>query len=796
MAASRIKGITVEIGGDTTGLDKALSGVNKKINTTQSELRDVEKLLKLDPTNTVLLGQKQELLAKAISDTEDKLGSLKKANEQAAESVKKYDAWKAAYDPIQKEIGDTQKLLTELKDAQKEALDIQGADSDEYKKLQDDISETTKQLKELKQQAKAVSEEFGNPISQSQYNSLQREIVDTEMSLKDLKGQAEKVEKAVNGIDDKSLDEVADAADNAEKQLKEAGKEASNFGDYLKAGAIIEGAKGIVSGLKDVAEESKEYMKIMGSLEVSSQNAGYSAEETSDTYKKLYGVLADEQSAATTTANLQALELEQEKIMELTNASIGAWSKYGDSIPIDGLAEAINETVKAGQVTGAFADVLNWGAKEGETYGVKMKEATEENEAWNQAVADAATAEDFFNLALQDAATEAERANLILQALADQGLTEAGNAWQQNNEALVENNQANAELQEQMAQLGETVMPIITDITELVAGFLEKFNALDEGTQGFILGAIALVAVLGPVLSGIGGIATGIGGLSGSLGTLSTTVLPGVQNTFSSVFGFIAANPIVLLIAAIVGLVALIATKGDEIQKILQKVDDFFQNIFAKDWTEVFGPVLGNVLNGFFANVKNIWDSAMQIFNGVIDFVRGVFTGDWERAWSGVTQIFEGIFKGLVANAKAPINGIIGLLNGAIGAVNGLIEGFNGIGFDLPDFLGGGSWHPNIPTIPEIPFLWNGGTVVDGGTVLVGEKGPELLDLPTGARVRPLGYDGSTLSRNDVYEAMKQAFEEVGIKLEVEADKNNLFKVVRASNQEWKNQHGGVSAFE
>ena len=78
--ADRVKGITVQIGGDTTGLSKALSGVNKQINSTQAELRDVERLLKFDPTNTVLLKQKQELLAKAVSDTEGKLETLKKAN--------------------------------------------------------------------------------------------------------------------------------------------------------------------------------------------------------------------------------------------------------------------------------------------------------------------------------------------------------------------------------------------------------------------------------------------------------------------------------------------------------------------------------------------------------------------------------------------------------------------------------------------------------------------------------------------------------------------------------------------
>lgn len=191
-----------------------------------------------------------------------------------------------------------------------------------------------------------------------------------------------------------------------------------------------------------------------------------------------------------------------------------------------------------------------------------------------------------------------------------------------------------------------------------------------------------------------------------------TTVIPKITTSISGFFAFLAANPVILIIAgitaAVVALVALIATKGDEIQALLQKVNDFLQNIFAKDWSKIFGPVLGEYLNAFMRNVKNIWDSIKKIFDGVIDFIRGVFTGDWERAWKGVKEIFGGIFNGLIALAKAPLNGIIGLLNMAINGINELIKGFNGIGFDLPDWLGGGSWHPNIPTIPKIPYLAQG----------------------------------------------------------------------------------------
>ena len=625
---TKIRGITIEIGGDTSGLSKSLSDVNGQIHSTQSQLKDVERLLKLDPKNTELLRQKQELLAKSVEETKEKLDVLKK----------------------------TEKTVQE-------------------------------QFKEGK-------------VSEEQYNALKREIVATEMSLDKLKDEAKKTENAIKGVDEKPVEEVAKAAKEAEDSLEGAGKEASNFKAYLKAEAVIEGAKSIIGALKDVAEETKEYQKIMGSLEISSERAGYSAEETEEIFKELYGVLGDDQASATTTANLQAIGLSQKQLTKLTNAAIGAWATYGDSIPIDGLAESINETIKAGTVTGAFADVLNWAALENETFGVSLKENTKANEEWNKAVSEAETAEDYFNLALQEASTEAERANLVLKMLSEQGLTEAGEAWKENNKSLVENNQANAELQEQMAELGEKIMPIITGVIGKVAELLGWFNGLDEDTQNIILLIIAMVAALGP--------------LTGAIGGVSDAIL------------FLISNPIVAVIAAIIALVAVIAVKGDELQDILRRVDDFLQNIFAKDWTEVFGPVLGEALNLFFANLKNIWDSAKLMLNGIIDFIRGVFTGDWERAWNGVKEIFGGMFQMLIALAKAPLNSIISLINGMIGGINWVIRKVNAFSFTNP--FSGEEIGFHFSEIGKVPYLAKGG-ILSRGSAVVGEAGPELLTM-------------------------------------------------------------------
>ncbi|MBQ5631787.1 MAG: hypothetical protein IIU99_01605, partial [Treponema sp.] len=91
----------------------------------------------------------------------------------------------------------------------------------------------------------------------------------------------------------------------------------------------------------------------------------------------------------------------------------------------------------------------------------------------------------------------------------------------------------------------------------------------------------------------------------------------------SSAISFLCANPMVLLVAAIIALVALIAVKGDEIQAILTNVDSYVQGVFTKDWTQSFG-VLGELMNAWQATIKSVWDNVMRIFNGIIDFIRGV----------------------------------------------------------------------------------------------------------------------------------------------------------------------------
>lgn len=735
--ADRIKGITVVLGGDTKGLSKALSGVNKDINSTQKQLKDVEQLLKLDPTNTELLAQKQRLLADAVTLTKGKLDSLKEAEKQVQQQFAEGKISQQQYDGLQREIIATE---ASLKSAEKAAYSFQEqlmqADSDRaLKELNDAVSDLDAHLKKV-----------------------------DDKPIENVSDAANQAKKQIDKVDEKPVEEVANAADDAEKSLSNAGKEAADFGDVLSAGAIVEGAKSIAGAISDISDETLEFRKIMGTLEASSEKAGYSADATSEAYYQLYWALGDDQTAATALANLQALNLEQGDLMNMIDLVTGAWATYGDSIPIDGLAESVNETIRTGTVTGTFADVLNWGSKEGETFGVMLKENTEANQEWNDAVNDAVTAEDYFNLALQDASSQQERANLVAQAMANQGLAETADAWYQNNKDIVNANDAQLNFMKNAAAFSETVSPAINAVkeggNELFCTFVqlaqgidfnaiaEKINQIFSVVQQIINFVIDNQAVFIGALQAVGAalIAVKIQSFVTALMSIITGVST-VSAAFPALAGAIAllTNPVFLVTAAVVTLGAIVASNSEAIMDALQAINNFLTGIFAVNFTTIFGPVLGEVLNSFMATLQNLWNGIYTILGGIITFVTGVFSGNWKQAWEGIKQIFKGVFESLVAIAKAPINAIIGLINGVIGGINMMIDGLNSISIDVPDgvpVLGGKHIGFNIGQLSSIPYLAKGGTVVSGSAI-VGEAGPELLTVGSGKTVvQPLTSSG------------------------------------------------------
>ena len=432
----------------------------------------------------------------------------------------------------------------------------------------DESTKTAEKLKETQKYLAEQTKDYSDKITilSRQLDELESAENRDEKAIQNKRNQLNQAKTSLNNYK-KGLEEVEEKLKSGSARMQDYAKKLDNLGEKAKSagekmGGVSTAAAGLAGAVAATVPATAEYRKIMASLESSSELAGYSAEETEQTYKTLYGVLADDQTAATTTANLQALGLSQGQLQELLNGTIGAWAKYGDSIPIDGLAESINETAKTATVTGTFADVLNW----------------------------AGTSEDALNAKLANCRNESERANLIMQELANQGLMQAGQKWQENNANLVAGNQATADFQQATAELAETVAPIVTQITQIVAGLLAKFNSLPPSTQQIIGVIVLLTAALGPALSGIGFMTSGVGSMMNGFSKATPIV--------KSLWTVLKANPILLIISLITLVVTGIVTLynkcewfRDGVNGIGRSIKDFFEGIgdalkkfFSFDW--------------------------------------------------------------------------------------------------------------------------------------------------------------------------------------------------------------------
>lgn len=432
----------------------------------------------------------------------------------------------------------------------------------------DESTKTAEKLKETQKYLAEQTKDYSDKVAilSRQLDELESAENRDEKAIQNKKNQLNQAKTSLNNYK-KGLEEVEEKLKSGSSRIQDYAKKLDNLGEKAKSagekmGGVSTAAVGLAGAVAATVPATAEYRKIMASLESSSELAGYSAEETEQIYRSLYGVLADDQTAATTTANLQALGLSQEQLQNMLNGTIGAWAKYGDSIPIDGLAESINETAKTATVTGTFADVLNW----------------------------AGTSEDAFNAKLANCRNESERANLIMQELANQGLMQAGQKWQENNANLVAGNQATADFQQATAELAETVAPIVTQITQIVAGLLEKFNALPPSTQRIIGVIVLLTAALGPALSGIGFMTSGVGSMMNGF-SKATPIVKGLWTVLK-------ANPILLIISLITLVVTGIVTLynkcewfrdgvngiGRSIKNFFEGIGDALKKFFSFDW--------------------------------------------------------------------------------------------------------------------------------------------------------------------------------------------------------------------
>lgn len=186
--------------------------------------------------------------------------------------------------------------------------------------------------------------------------------------------------------------------------------------------------------------------------------------------------------------------------------------------------------------------------------------------------------------------------------------------------------------------------------------------------------------------------------------------------------GFIGllGGPLAVAIAATIAILILLVTHWDTVKNTMNAIKDWIANAFVRDWKKEFG-YLGEYLNAWFKNIKNLWDGIKQIFNGIITFVKGVFTGNWRQAWEGVRQIFAGVWNSFDAIVKAPINAVIAFINSFLYAIqvmqNSFANALNSMSISLPHWLekltGFSSVGFNVGywSAPMVPYLAQGAVI-------------------------------------------------------------------------------------
>lgn len=523
--------------------------------------------------------------------------SISKINQNLKEYGSELKAVSSEFDAQ----ADSMESLTAKNKVLKKQYDEQ---SDKMKLLSDQIKKQTDYLEAQAKEIQQLTNEYGENSSQVQ--KAEKAYANTESTISKLKtafnettAYANKLSSEISDNDAK-LDELSKGAGEASTQIEKIGDSSQKTGDKLNktkseiedfkesfnlheaAEQVSEFASGMVESIKGAIEESKEYLKIMGSLEVSSSHLNYTTGETKQTYKQLIGVLGDTQSAATTTANLQAIGLEQSQLTQITKGAIGAWTRYGDSIPIDGLAESINETIKTGTVTGNFADMLNW----------------------------AGTSEDEFNEKLEQCSDNSERAQLVLDEMANQGLMKSADAWNENNKALVESNKAQDDYNEAMADFSKAVMSVFTEFTKALTTIIQIFSELPEPAQQMIaifIGIIAVLTTIAPLILAVG---TACGWSAGGVAALMTAAAPVIAI-------------IVAIIAAIMAII-LVIQNWDEVlnfltetwESVCNKVSELWEG-FKKSWTDGFNNVKQKI-DDFFQNLGENFANGLNNFQNWI----------------------------------------------------------------------------------------------------------------------------------------------------------------------------------
>ena len=520
-----------------------------------------------------------------------------------------HDLVEATMEPSKKALADAQRQYASYVLAGEESSDQAQELADTIKDLARELDGNKRAFKAAEQAAERLADDFDDTGQES--NNLKDSLEDVDKAARDTKGGFTIMKGALANLIATGITRLIDTATNA------------------------------VTSLYGLAESTREYREDIGKLESAWEAAGKSTELATDTYKSFYSVLGEEDRSVEAVNHLAKFVDTEKDMSKWTDIATGVWATFGDSLPIEGLTEAANETAKVGEVTGVLADALNW----------------------------AGVNEDQFQAQLDAASTEQERAALITETLS--GLyDEAADRYRENNASIIEARLATSDYTDSIAEMGERIEPVTTAVTSGLAGIagkaLEMTDGIDweeaagkiENAFDRIGGAIDWVSENGEFLLKV------ITLLSGALAVYNTSAIVekivSIGSAAKSLWSIIAANPLGAALLAITALIVagkMLYENWDTIKAKAAQLSDYIEN----KW------------NGLKTSAKETVDSILGWFVSGFNSLVGIVMGPIEK----ITGMIDGV-KDKFDSFKS---GVSDKISGAAASVSGWLPEFASGGF-------------------------------------------------------------------------------------------------------------------
>lgn len=717
--ASKIQGIIVEIGGDTTKLGNALKSVNDKTKALQSELKGVNTLLKMDPTNVTLLKQKQDLLNKSIAESRQKLQLLKetqsKIDSGEVESTAENYRW------LQREIEVTE---NKLKNLEKEAKSFGSVGAQQVaavgtkmQTLGDSITNVGKKLTIVSAAASAA-------------------LVGVAKSAIDFETAFTGVTKTVDGTDEE--------LENIKEGLFDLSEATASSATDIASVAEAAGQLGVKT------ENVLDFTETMVRL---GDSTNLSADEAATAIAQLYNVMGSDintvdqfgaalvalgNNAATTEADIlnmatrigssgKQVGLTEQQVLALATSlsSVGLEAEGGGSA-ISAVITKIDKDVALNSDTlKTWANVAGLSVKDFKN--LWQNDAMSAIQAVVKGMGDASAGGENLNVILDDLGVTSLRQTDTMKRLSSASelmadmVNISNDAWTENSALTTESSkryettaakiqQVKNTVTELCSKLGEILLPIIQKICDGLSSFVSWLTSLSPAAQKVMLVVVALVAALGPLLIFVGKIISSIGSIL-TYGPKIVSMFGTIKTAASGLFSFIAANPIILVITAIIAAIILLWNKCEWFRNLvigifegiknavitvwnnIKAVWDIVQPYFVALWEGIkasLQPVIESVIGAFQAAwefIKTIWDLVQPYFAAIWENIKIIFSvvgtvigGFFQTAWTVVKTIWDavtGYFKAIFDTIKGIFSAVTavfrGDFQGAWDAIKGIV---------------------------------------------------------------------------------------------------------------------------